>query len=130
MAKETKAIARELFAIMYRDGGIGLAAPQVGLSLQMIVWNPTGGFREVSQERVFLNPRILSLSGPLVSDVEGCLSVPGVFAPVERPMHARVRYTSLEGDQHEVNLSGLEARVVQHEIDHLHGILFVDRAKA
>ncbi|EPR58672.1 putative peptide deformylase [Toxoplasma gondii RUB] len=126
-AKETKELAKDLLAVMYRDGGVGLAAPQVGVSVQMIVWNPTGDVRESSRERVFLNPRLLSLYGPLVSDVEGCLSVPGVFAPVERPLHARVRYTSLEGIQREVTLSGLEARVVQHEIDHLHGILFVDR---
>ncbi|KEP63019.1 UNVERIFIED_CONTAM: hypothetical protein HHA_216700 [Hammondia hammondi] len=126
-AEETKELAKELFSVMYRDGGVGLAAPQVGLSVQMIVWNPTGDVRESSRERVFLNPQLLSLYGPLVSDVEGCLSVPGVFAPVERPLHARVRYTSLEGVQREVTLSGLEARVVQHEIDHLHGILFIDR---
>ncbi|EPT25577.1 peptide deformylase [Toxoplasma gondii TgCatPRC2] len=126
-AKETKELAKDLLAVMYRDGGVGLAAPQVGVSVQMIVWNPTGDVRESSRERVFLNPRLLSLYGPLVSDVEGCLSVPGVFAPVERPLHARVRYTSLEGIQREATLSGLEARVVQHEIDHLHGILFVDR---
>ncbi|PFH34759.1 hypothetical protein BESB_067920 [Besnoitia besnoiti] len=126
-AAETRATAEHMLAVMYREGGVGLAAPQVGLDVQLIVWNPTGSRLERSAERVFLNPRLVALWGPRISEIEGCLSFPGVFAPVERPLHARVAYTSISGADRLVDLSGLEARIVQHEIDHLQGILFVDR---
>jgi len=109
---------------------LGLAAPQVGVSRQMFVidW---GVFDEAGGDVVaYVNPEIIEKAGHNVSKQEGCLSIPKVFADVVRPDKVMVRYQNLEGKTVEETLLGMPARVFQHELDHLHGVLFIDRVTA
>ena len=119
-------VVREMFRLMYEAQGVGLAANQVDLPYRLFVANLGGGERGPDEELVFINP---VLSRPKVSaeDEEGCLSIPGVYAPVRRPAQITVSAYNLQGESIEENLDGLIARVVQHETDHLDGVLFIDR---
>ena len=109
---------------MYDADGIGLAAPQVGVPVRVFVYD----IRDPEVEPgVLVNPEITMFSDDRVPYDEGCLSVPGITEVVERPRAIRFRYRDLDGRDHERQAEGLLARVVQHEIDHLDGILFVDR---
>ena len=119
---EIRAIVRDLIETMYQEVGIGLAAPQVGISLRLMVVDEEQG----RGARALINPVIVDQGGRVVAE-EGCLSIPGIFAPVERAEWVRVE--ALDGDGMPVSLeaSGLLARVVQHESDHLDGVLFIDR---
>jgi len=116
-------IAGEMIETMHRSKGIGLAGPQVALGERIIVVNPGG---EHGTETVMLNPEIIAKQGEQEAE-EGCLSIPGTFAIVRRALEVTVRYLSLEGKMVTENRAELSARVVQHEIDHLDGILFVQR---
>ena len=116
-------LIREMFGTMYREKGIGLAAPQVGESLQVCVINCTG---KKDGELVLINPVIIDSSGE-VSDEEGCLSVPGIRSNVTRAEHVKVRGYDQHGNEVEIEADGLQARCLQHELDHLAGRLFVDR---
>lgn len=107
---------------MYAWGGIGLAAPQVGLPLRLFVANPT--FRK---ELIFINPEILGFGKRTSSAVEGCLSLPGIHATIERPHQVRFRALDLDGKAQTHTYEGTTARVVQHEYDHLVGTLIWDR---
>lgn len=124
-------ITGNLFDTLKRAEGIGLAAPQIGLSKRMFVMNPTPLADEQAEfkpvEKVCLNPRILHADDTLSSYNEGCLSIPGIFRELERPERIHVTYQNLAFETIEEELSGLEARIFQHEYDHLDGILFVDR---
>jgi peptide deformylase len=112
-----------MIAIM-RDGmGVGLAATQVGVLRRLLVFQAGPG-----EPTALLNPEIEWLSDELVLAEEGCLSLPRISLDVERPLHARVGGLDLEGEQVTIEASGLEARVIQHEIDHLDGVLILDRA--
>ena len=115
----------EMFEIMYLEKGVGLAAPQVAWSVRLFVMNP-GGEEDRSGERVYINPEILLCEGEVV-DEEGCLSIPGVRGKVARGEHVVVRALDLDGKPFEVDARDLEARVIQHELDHLDGILFITR---
>jgi peptide deformylase len=106
---------------MYAANGIGLAAPQVGLSKRIIVVDAGQGLHAL------INPEIISASGS-VTDREGCLSVPGIWGEVKRAAEIKVRALNRDGKTIEIEASQLFARVLQHEIDHLDDILFVDRA--
>lgn len=109
---------------MRREQGIGLAAPQVGDTRRVIVAEDRrGGGREVLP---LVNPEIVHSGEGRDKFTEGCLSLPDIFADVERPVRIRVRYQDLEGAERELDDDGLLARIVQHEADHLDGILFVD----
>lgn len=112
-----------MFAIMYNNNGVGLAAPQIGLSIAMFVMDPmiTDG------KRVVINPSITHFSNEQISMIEGCLSIPDVSLPVTRPKSIIVKYQDLSGKIIEEELSGYPARIFQHEIDHLNGILFTER---
>jgi peptide deformylase len=107
---------------MYDEVGIGLAAPQVGVSLRLMVV----GHDAKQEPQALLNPRITEASGQVTAE-EGCLSIPGIFADVTRAVRVCVEATDLEGAPVSLEASGLPARVLQHEIDHLDGVLFIDR---
>lgn len=101
--------------------GVGLAAPQVAVPARLFITLATGKLR------VFINPEILSLGKRTHLAPEGCMSVPGFFAPLVRPFTVKVRYQGLSGEYHTEQFSGLLARAVQHEYDHLEGRMFLDR---
>ncbi len=119
---ELKDLAKKMLEVMYREDGVGLAAPQVGLSIRMMVLNTTG---EPSGERVTLNPRIVKRAGTIDSD-EGCLSFPGIRITVPRDERITLEYMDLAGKTQTLEADALLSRAIQHEIDHLDGVLFVD----
>jgi peptide deformylase len=123
--RELKAIVREMFELMYDARGIGLAANQVDLPLQLFVLNLTSDPDE-GEEMVFINPVI---SSPKSSDEaeEGCLSIVGVNAMITRPEQVHITAYDLSGNKIDQTVDGLFARAVQHELDHLQGVLFIDR---
>ncbi|MFA4964023.1 MAG: peptide deformylase [Thermoleophilia bacterium] len=114
-------LARRMIRIMHDAPGIGLAAPQVGVLQRLLVY-------DVDEDpRVLVNPVLDEFSDELEEVDEGCLSVPGVTMPVTRPVSLRVRAQDAAGEALEFHAEGLEARVIQHEYDHLEGVLIVDR---
>lgn len=121
---DVRQLAESMIQSMYGESGIGLAAPQVGKSLRLIVADPVIEGRQ-GNPRAFVNPEITDSWGDSTYE-EGCLSLPGVNGDVDRPDGVRVRFTDLDGAEHEESFDGLWARVLQHEIDHLNGRLFVD----
>lgn len=110
---------------MIIEDGVGLAAPQVGVSKQITVMNPEPGNEKTLIKMV--NPIIISASEETESFEEGCLSVPGVRGNVIRSVAIEVHYQDETGEKHELRADGLLARIIQHEVDHLNGVLFVDR---
>jgi peptide deformylase len=121
--EELRPLVERMVEVMVEEGGIGLAAPQVGVSLRVIVVSLTG---EPGDAKGYVNPELSEFEG--VSELEeGCLSVPGVWAKLRRPARCRVRAEDLEGNVVEMELEGMNARVFQHEVDHLNGVLFIDR---
>jgi peptide deformylase len=116
----------EMLALMYEAKGLGLAAPQVCLPFQLLVMNPSADPNQREQEGVYINPVILERKGSVEGE-EGCLSFPGLFRKVRRAKTVRVRAYNLKAEAIEVEASDLTGRVLQHEIDHLHGILFIDK---
>jgi peptide deformylase len=121
-------LAADMFETMYKAPGIGLAAPQVGFSERLIVLDVADG--EERRPLTLVNPEIVWRSSDRATAEEGCLSLPGHFADVTRPQAVKVRYLTGEGLERELETDGLLARCVQHEIDHLDGILFVDHLTA
>lgn len=111
---------------MYEHEGVGLAANQVDLPYRLFVVNPEGNPEAKESEGVFVNPVLSGGRGQDESD-EGCLSIPGVHAPVVRNATIKVQAYDLEGNEISAELEGLVARIVQHEVDHLEGRLFIDR---
>lgn len=119
-----RAEVERMIAIM-RDGlGVGLAATQLGVLRRVLVFQSGSD----SEPTALVNPEVEWLSDEVVVSEEGCLSLPRVAMDVERPLHARVSALDVEGEPMRVEASGLEARVLQHEIDHLDGVLILDRA--
>ena len=123
---ELRVMVEQMFELMYAARGIGLAANQVGLPYRLFVINPAGDIDEKDQEFVFINPQITRRNGS-ETDEEGCLSLPEVFGPVTRATKIVVDAFDLNGQQFELELEDLPARVVQHEYDHVEGIMFTDR---
>ncbi|MDR9484847.1 MAG: peptide deformylase [Sediminimonas sp.] len=119
-------LVRDMLETMYDAPGRGLAAPQVGVAKRVFVMD-CGWKDGTPAPRVCVNPEIVSVSGEAVSGEEGCLSIPGVLAGVERPEAVTLRYRDVDGGVREVALRGFEARCAQHELDHLNGILTLDR---
>lgn len=120
-----RAIIQHMFPLMYEARGIGLAANQIDLPLRVFIINTAADPQE-GEELVFINPVI---SRPKGSDEkeEGCLSIPGIHGMVKRPERVRVEAYNLEGQLFEAEASGLFARAIQHELDHLDGVLFTDK---
>jgi peptide deformylase len=116
-----------MFALMYRHRGRGLAAPQVGLPWRLFIINPTGDPNQPALERVFINPQVVSAKLRRHQDEEGCLSLPGLYAPVERPRTIKVRFEDLDGRVVGATYDGPYSRIFQHELDHLDGVLLIDR---
>jgi peptide deformylase len=123
---ELRNIVAEMFDLMYEHEGVGLAANQVDLPYRLFVANPEGSLDAKDAERVFINP-VLSLPRGQEEDEEGCLSIPSVYAPVTRNETITVQAYDLAGNEFTTEVSGLMARIVQHETDHLDGKLFIDR---
>lgn len=119
-------MVEEMFDLMYEHEGVGLAAPQVDLPYRLFVINPEGDPDVPEAERVFINP-VLSAGKGHEEGREGCLSLPGLYAQVPRNTSVRVNAYDLSGNELDLTLSGFDARVVQHEADHLDGTLFIDR---
>jgi len=123
--KELKEIVQEMFRIMYAAHGVGLAANQVALPIRLFVCNPSG-VQDEGPEMVFINPVISKQKGVEEAE-EGCLSLPGVNAIVKRSKSLWVNAYDISGKEIDAEVSGYLARIIQHEIDHLDGVLFVDR---
>lgn len=123
---ELKRLIAEMFELMYQHDGVGLAANQVDLPYRVFVANPEGSPKSKATEFAFINPVILKGAGQHERE-EGCLSIPGVYGPVVRKETVHVQAYNLAGEEISGELDGLLARVVQHEIDHLDGTLFIDR---
>ena len=140
-----KTLVSDMFETMYAAHGIGLAAIQVGEPLRVLVidlqepdedaepevCHAHGGEEHTHQPikndpRVFVNPEILQPSDDFQTYQEGCLSVPEIYADVDRPARCRVRWQDLEGKVHEEDMEGMLAVCIQHEMDHLEGVLFID----
>jgi peptide deformylase len=117
--------ADDMLDTMYDAPGIGLAAIQVGEPIRMLVID-LAKEDEPKAPQVFINPVIVERADERSVYEEGCLSIPDYYAEVERPASVRVRYLDLDGKEHEVNAEGLLATCLQHEIDHLDGVLFID----
>ena len=120
-----KTLADDMLETMYDAPGLGLAAIQVGEPLRMLVIDVSKEDDEKAP-RVFLNPEILSTSDERSTYEEGCLSIPDYYAEVERPASVTVRYLGLDGQMHEEVADDILATCLQHEIDHLNGVLFID----
>ncbi len=123
--KQLQAIAAEMLELMYQKEGVGLAANQVDLPLRMFVANPAG-VRGEGQELVLINP-VLDRPKGSEEDREGCLSLPGIYGQVRRPKSVRLRAYTIDGGEVDQVVDGFMGRVVQHEIDHLDGMMFFDR---
>jgi peptide deformylase len=122
---ELKRLIDDMFETMYDAPGIGLAAPQLGVSRRLIVMDPAKDDAPKTP-LVMINPEILDRSEELRLHDEGCLSIPDFTAEIERPAKIRVAYIDREGKPEERELAGIWSTLVQHEIDHLNGILFID----
>lgn len=123
-AEAIRALAPRMLEAMYRAPGIGLAAPQVGVDLRLVVVDLQRD--EVRAPMVLVNPEIVAASAEEAVREEGCLSLPGHYADVARPERVKVRWRDLDGARQEVEAEGLLAACLQHELDHLDGVLFVD----
>ncbi|KQO75961.1 peptide deformylase [Rhizobium sp. Leaf262] len=120
------ALVKDMLDTMYAAGGVGLAAVQIGVLKQVIVVDLSGGGPRGQQ--ILINPEVIKASGEEVIFREGCLSLPGVMVNVNRPANVHVRYRSLDGETCEIMAHGLLAICLQHEIDHLNGVLITDHA--
>lgn len=127
-----KNIAENMLSTMYEAHGIGLAAPQVNIQQRIVVMDVPEVREETSTTQtphtklIMINPEIISASEETALWQEGCLSLPGQYADVERPKNIRYRYYDLDGNSHEADAEGLLCVCIQHEIDHLNGVLFID----
>jgi peptide deformylase len=119
-------LAARMFEAMYAEGGVGLAAPQVAIEQKLLVLNPKGDAQDRGGELALVNPRITKKKGRAFGE-EGCLSFPGIYAEVERFVDITVTYQDLDGKEQTLTASDWLSRIIQHEMDHLDGVLFVDR---
>ncbi len=123
--KKLKMMVAEMFELMYEHRGIGLAANQVDLPFQLFIINPAGD-KDSGQGQVLINPVVQSPKGNSEAE-EGCLSIPGVYGKVTRPAEVHVIAYDLSGNQMDEVVDGTMSRVIQHEYDHLQGVIFPDR---
>lgn len=116
-----------MFDTMYNANGVGLAAPQIGLPIRLFIVDTGGDDDKSRYKKVFINAEILEESGEPWAFNEGCLSIPDVREDVMRQPNIRIKYYDENWEQHEDNVSGMPARVIQHEYDHIEGTLFTDK---
>lgn len=124
--KSLKKLAEDMVETMEQAKGLGIAAPQVGINARVFIVTFDYGQKDERQV-VMVNPEITFFSTEKEIAEEGCLSLPKVFGNVERPSEIVVKYQNLRGQELSLRLEGLNARVVQHELDHLNGVLFTDK---
>ena len=124
---EISKIAKEMFLVMYASRGVGLAAPQVGINLRLMVFNESGDPKDWMGETVMINPKIIEYSDATDVEQEGCLSFPAIRGDVERSKWIKVEAQNLKGKKFKKKFKGWEARIFQHEYDHLDGMVFIDR---
>ncbi len=125
--QDTRRQVAAMFELMYAHRGVGLAAPQVGWSVRLFVVNPSGE-PDPELERVYINPQVVTdPAGEQDVEEEGCLSIPGVHGRVRRHTKVHIKALDLNAQPFEEDLTDLPARIVQHENDHLDGILFISR---
>lgn len=122
-----KGLADVMIDTMYVQDGVGLAAPQIGVLQRLVLVDPSGG-DDSTQLLVMVNPKIDRTDGKQVSN-EGCLSMPGVRGDVDRAMEVDVSFFDLNGQKYQRTFAGFVSAIVQHEIDHLDGVLFTDRIR-
>lgn len=120
--EEIKILIDEMFVTLKKSNGIGLAAPQIGKNIRLFIVQ-----LEEDSGMVFINPEIIRTSNEQCSMEEGCLSIPKVYEKVIRPKDVTLQYMDINGKKQLIQATGLLARVIQHEYDHLNGVLFVDR---
>ncbi|TVP56277.1 MAG: peptide deformylase [Gemmatimonadales bacterium] len=125
---ELRRLVDDMFQTMVYEEGAGLAAPQIGISRQVLVVDVSAGGEE--GRVALINPRIVESSDETEKEPEGCLSIPGVTEVVRRPARVRLEGFDPEGEPIEVEAEGLFARALQHEVDHLEGVLFIDHLSA
>tara|TARA_B100001989_G_scaffold98939_1_gene69154 strand:+ start:1497 stop:2015 length:519 start_codon:yes stop_codon:yes gene_type:complete len=121
---DIKNLINDMCETMYNAPGIGLAAVQIGIPLRVVVVDISKG--EEKKPHFFVNPNIVWRSDKTSTYEEGCLSIPNQFAEIERPESCRVEYLDLNNQIKEIEVSGLLSTCIQHEIDHLNGVLFID----
>jgi peptide deformylase len=121
----TRALVEDMFETMYDAPGIGLAAVQIGVPKRIVTMDLSKKEGETNP-RVFINPEIVWSSDDKSIYEEGCLSIPEVHEDVQRPARVKVKFLDLDGERHEEEAHGLYATCIQHEIDHLNGVLFID----
>lgn len=126
---DTDRVIAMMIESMYASSGVGLAAPQVNVSQRIAVIDHSGG-DDANQMTVMINPDVIWRSAETASGAEGCLSLPGVMLDVVRHVAVDVEYSSVDGVRRVERLAGIRARIAQHEIDHLDGILMIDRVSS
>ena len=134
---ELKALISDMFETMYRASGVGLAAPQIGKSIRLFIidtsafdnkdFEKTSGFKTATLKKVFINPQIIDESGETKSFEEGCLSIPNVREIINRKSVIKLSYFDENFVRHQDSFNGIIARVIQHEYDHIEGVLFTDK---
>jgi peptide deformylase len=122
---DIRTLVADMFETMYEAPGIGLAAIQVGVPSRVVVMDLSKRNTE-AEPKVFINPQITWSSEEKSPYEEGCLSIPEIHEDVERPARVKVKYLDLDGNPHEDDAEGLFATCIQHEVDHLNGVLFID----
>jgi peptide deformylase len=127
VTEDIRTLIADMFETMYAEEGVGLAAPQVGIGARVIVVDPQD---EKTTPFALINPQIVTFSDDVDRAEEGCLSIPGLKEIVERPVAVRVEALDRDGQPTVIEADGFVARILQHEVDHLDGILFFDRVSA
>ena len=123
--KSLRALVDDMFETMYAAPGIGLAAIQIGVAQRLVIMD-LAKKDDPPQPQVFINPEVIGVSAEKSTYEEGCLSIPEYYEEVERPAAVKVKYIDLDGKPREIDATGLLATALQHEIDHLNGVLFID----
>lgn len=120
--EEIKILAKDMIETIIRKNGIGLSACQVGKNIRMFVIA-----KELSKKQIFINPEIIRISTKTNAVEEGCLSLPGIFSRIKRPVSLKIKAIDENGKKFKLKAKNLLARTIQHEIDHLNGILIIDK---
>jgi peptide deformylase len=124
---EIQDLSKGMLKVMYAAEGVGLAAPQVGVNKRLMVYNPSGDSKKWLEETILVNPEIVEYSDAKDTEIEGCLSFPDMNAEVTRSKWIKVEAMNLRGKPMKKKFTGWEARIFQHEYDHLDGTVYIDR---